>query len=124
MQAANIDVIVKCISKEGKSETMSCSDQAGNEMSQLTGNEKKLIKWAKSKECQASTECKSLDKIQAKNKAIKVICINDMGKTKVMSCADHNGTILSTKKGKMKDLIKWVQSNECKTGDDLSRKVI
>ena len=103
---------------------MSCSDQAGNEMSQFTGNGKKLIKWAKSEKCQVSTECKSIDKIQAKNKEVKVICVNDMGKTKMMSCADKDGTILSTKSGKIKDLIKWVQSNQCKPGDDLTRKVI
>ena len=103
---------------------MSCSDQTGSVISQFTGTEKKLIKWAKSKKCQTSTECKSLSKIQAKNKDVKVICVNDMGKTKVMSCADQNGTILSTKTGKMKDLIIWIQSNECKIGDDLGRKVI
>ena len=103
---------------------MSCSDQAGNELSQFTGKKHKLIKWAKSKKCQISTKCKSIEKVQAKNKEIKVICVNDMGKTKVMSCADKNGTILSTKSGKVKDLMKWVQSNECKSGDDLPRIVI
>ena len=103
---------------------MSCSDQSGNELSQYTGKKQKLIKWAKSKKCQISIECKSIEKVQAKNKEIKVICVNDMGKTKVMSCADKNGTILSTKSGKVKDLMKWVQSNECKAGDDLTRKVI
>ena len=102
---------------------MSCSDQAGHEMSQFTGKQKKLIKWAKSKKCQISTECKSIEKVQAKNKDVKVICVNDMGKTKVMSCIDKDGTILSTKNGKVKDLMKWVQGNECKTEVDISRKV-
>ena len=46
-----------------------------------------------------------------------------MGKTKEMSCVDKDGTILSTKSGKMKDLFKWVQSNDCKAGDNLVRKV-
>ena len=103
---------------------MTCSDQAGNIMSQFTGKKQKLIKWAKSQKCKISTECKSIEKVQAKNKDIKVICVNDMGKTKVMSCADEDGNILSTKSGKVKDLMKWVQSNECKTGDDLARNMI
>ena len=121
---ANSDAVVKCISKNGKSETMSCSDQAGTEMSQFTGTEKKLIKWAKSKKCKISTKCKAIDKIKDKNKDVKIICVNGMAKTQVMSCVDEDGTILSTKNGKVKELIKWAQSNECKTGDDLSRKVI
>ena len=92
-------------------------------MSQYTGIESKLIQWA-SKNCQTSTECKAIDKIQSKNKDVKVICISYRRKTQVMSCLDKDGTILSTKNGKVKDLMKWVQSDQCKTGDDLARKVI
>ena len=102
---------------------MSCSDKAGNKISQYTGIESKLIQWA-SNNCQVSTDCKAIDKIQSKNKDLKVICINYGRKTQVMSCIDKDGTILSTKTGKVKDLVKWVQSNECKTGDGLARKVI
>ena len=82
-----------------------------------------LIEWIKSEKCQISTECKSIKKVQAKNKDVKVICLNDMGKTKEMSCVDKDGTILSTKSGKMKDLFKWVQSKECRAGGNLLRKV-
>ena len=102
---------------------MSCSDKAGNKISQYTGIESKLIQWA-SNNCQTSTECKAIDKIQSKNKDVKVICIKNFRNIQVMSCLDKNGTILSTKTGKVKDLVKWVQSKECKTGDDHARKVI
>ena len=54
---ANADVVIHCVSNEGKSETMSCSDQNGNKMSQSTESEKKLIEWAKSKKCQTLTLC-------------------------------------------------------------------
>ena len=55
---ANADVVIHCVSKEGKSETMSCSDQNGNKMSQSTGSEKKFIEWAKSKKYQKTPVCK------------------------------------------------------------------
>ena len=123
MEKANPDVLINCVSKEGKFETLSCSDRAGNKMSQSTGNEKKLIKWVKSKKCQISTECKSIEKVQGKNTDVEVICVNDLGKTKVMSCVGKDGTILSTENGKIKDLIKWVQSNKCNPDTDATRKV-
>ena len=92
---------------------MSCSDPAGNEMSQSTGKEKKLTKWATGKKCAVKSECKNIEKVQSKNKNVKVACINDMGKTKAMSCSDLSGKLLSTKSGAMKDLIKWIQSSQC-----------
>ena len=113
VQLANPDAVIKCISKQGKSETLSCSDPAGNEMSQSTGKEKKLTKWVTSKKCAVKSECKNIQKVQSKNTNVKITCINDMGKTKVMSCSDLNGKLLSTKSGAMKDLIKWVQSSLC-----------
>ena len=119
---ANPDVVINCVSKEGKFETLSCSDRAGNKMSQSTGNEKKLIKWVKSKKCQISTECKSIEKVQRKNTDVEVICVNDLGKTKVMSCVGKDGTVLSTKKRKVKDLTKWVQSNKCNPEDNAGGK--
>ena len=120
---ANPDVVINCVSKEGKSETLACFDHTGNKMSQSTGSEKKLIKWVKSKKCQISTECKSIEKVQRKNTDVEVICVNDLGKTKVMSCVGKDGTVLSTKSGKVKDLIKWVQSSKCNPEDDVTRKV-
>ena len=77
---ANADVVIHCVSKEGKSETMSCSDQNGNKMSQSTGSEKKFIEWAKSKKCQTLTLCQPAEKVQIKNTDVEVICINDLGK--------------------------------------------
>ena len=102
---------------------MSCSDKDANKISRTT--ESKLIQWARDY-CQVSTRCKTVDKIQSKNKDVKLGCIGYyfLHKTQMMSCLDKNYNILSTKSGKVKELIKWVQSNECKIGDDLSRKVI
>ena len=82
-------------------------------MSQSTGKEKKLTKWATGKKCAVKSECKNIEKVQSKNQNVKVACINDMGKTKAMSCSDLSGKLLSTKSGAMKDLIKWVQSSQC-----------
>ena len=103
---------------------MSCSDKDANKISRTT--ESKLIQWARDY-CQVSTRCKTVDKIQSKNKDVKLGCIsyNFLHKTQMMSCFfDKNNNILSTKSGKVKELINWVQNNECKIGDDLSRKVI
>ena len=104
---------------------MSCSNKSGNKISQTTGTESKLIHWAINY-CQVSNRCKAVDKIQSKNKDVKVGCIyyNFWEKTQIMSCLDKNDNLLSTKSGKVKDLMKWVKSKECKIGDDLSRKVI
>ena len=103
---------------------MSCSDKSGNKISQTTGTESKLIHWAINY-CQVSNRCKAVDKIQSKNKDVKLGCIsyNFLHKTQMMSCLDKNENLLSTKSGKVKDLMKWVKSNECKVGDDLSREV-
>ena len=103
---------------------MSCSDKDGNKISQTTGTESKLIHWAINY-CRVSTRCKAIEKIQSKNKNVKVGCISYdyRHKTQMMSCLDKNDNLLSTKSGKVKDLMKWVKSNECKIGDDLSRKV-
>ena len=104
---------------------MSCSDKDANKISRTTGTESKLIQWA-SDYCQVSTKCKAIDKIQSKNRDVKLGCIsyNFLHKTQMVSCLDKNTNILSTKSGKVKELINWVQNNECKIEDDLSRKVI
>ena len=100
---------------------MICIDKFGNKMSQATGKLQKLIKWVKSKKCQINTTCKSIEKVQSKNQNVKLDCISDRGKMKTMSCSDASGKILSTKTGKIKDLILWVKSYQCKFGDDNSR---
>ena len=109
------------ISKNDKLETMSCKDKSGYEISQATGKLQKLIKWVKSKKCQLNTECKSIEKVQSKNKNVKVDCINHKGKTKTMSCSNSSGQVLSTKSGNIKDLILWVKSYQCQFGEDISR---
>ena len=100
---------------------MICTDKFGNELSQAKGKLQKLTKWIKSKKCQINTSCKSIEKVQSKNQSVKVECISDMGKIKTMSCSDADGKILSTKTGKIKDLILWVKSYQCQFGDDISR---
>ena len=99
---------------------MSCNDKSGHELSQATGKLQKLIKWVNSKKCQFNTECKSIEKVQSKNKNVKVDCINDRGKTKTMTCSNSSGQVLSTKTGNIKDLILWVKSYQCQFGEDIS----
>ena len=109
---------MKCIAKDAKIETLACFNKAGRELSRLTGKKKnKLTSWIKSKKCQIQNKCPSIEKVQSKNKNVLVKCVSDNGKVKTMSCSDGNGNILSTKTGKIKELIKWVKSIACSTND-------
>ena len=111
---------MKCIAKDSNFETLACYDKAERELSRLTGKKKKLTSWIKSKKCQIKDKCTSIEKVQSKNKNVQVKCVSDDGKVKTMSCSDGNGNILSTKTGKIKELIKWVKSIACST-DDVTR---
>ena len=108
---------MKCIAKDANFETLACYDKAERELSRLTGKKKKLASWIKSKKCQIKDKCTSIEKVQSKNKNVQLKCVSDNGKVKTMSCSDGNGNILSTKTGKIKELVKWVKSIACSTND-------
>ena len=112
VQAANPSVVVTCVEDGGKTETLECADQDGNVFSQKTGKKKVLLNWV-TKDCgepQVDTSCDFLAAVQAANTNVVVTCIEDLGKTEHMECADQDGNLLSSSTGKKKNMINWVTS--------------